>query len=119
MLDGDVTDSVEAGALSLNPNHIDIYTSSWGPNDDGRTIEGPAARTQQALIDGVTSGRNGKGSLYLFASGNGGSKGDSCNCDGYCNSVYTMAIGAVSENAHKYGRLDIIFRPILTQLHAL
>ena len=63
---GDVTDSVEAGALSLNPNHIDIYTSSWGPNDDGRTIEGPAARTQQVLIDGVTSGRSGKGSIYLF-----------------------------------------------------
>ena len=61
-----MTDSVEAGALSLNPNHVDIYTSSWGPNDDGRTIEGPAQRTQQVLIDGVTDGRNGKGSIYLF-----------------------------------------------------
>ena len=40
MLDGDVTDAVEAGSLSLNPQHIDIYTNSWGPNDDGRTIEG-------------------------------------------------------------------------------
>ncbi len=40
MLDGAVTDSVEAGSLSLHPEYIDIYTNSWGPNDDGRTIEG-------------------------------------------------------------------------------
>merc|ERR1711962_714781 len=31
MLDGVVNDAVEARALSLNPNHIDIYSASWGP----------------------------------------------------------------------------------------
>ena len=40
MLDGDVSDSVEATSLSLAPQHIDIYSNSWGPNDDGHTIEG-------------------------------------------------------------------------------
>ena len=35
MLDGTVTDQVEARALSLNPDHIDIYSASWGPEDDG------------------------------------------------------------------------------------
>ena len=35
MLDGTVNDAVEASALSLNPNHIDIYSASWGPEDDG------------------------------------------------------------------------------------
>ena len=34
MLDGDVTDAVEARSLSLNPQHIDIYSASWGPDDD-------------------------------------------------------------------------------------
>lgn len=29
MLDGDVTDAVEARSLSLNPQHIDIYSASW------------------------------------------------------------------------------------------
>ena len=37
MLDGIVNDAVEARALSLNPNHIDIYSASWGPEDDGKT----------------------------------------------------------------------------------
>ena len=40
MLDGVVTDAVEASSLSLNPQHIDVYTNSWGPNDDGGTVEG-------------------------------------------------------------------------------
>ena len=45
----------------------------------------PYTRTRQALVNGVTTGRGGKGSIYLFASGNGGFY-DSCNCDGYTNS---------------------------------
>ena len=43
MLDGIVNDAVEARALSLNPNHIDIYSASWGPEDDGKTVDGPGA----------------------------------------------------------------------------
>lgn len=33
MLDGDVTDLVEAKALSFNRDYIDIYSASWGPDD--------------------------------------------------------------------------------------
>jgi hypothetical protein len=53
MLDGDVTDAVEATSLSLNPQHIDIYSASWGPDDDGRTVDGPAMMARQAFYDGV------------------------------------------------------------------
>jgi len=54
MLDGDVTDVVEASSLSLNPQHIDIYSSSWGPTDDGRTVDGPGRLAKQAFLNGVT-----------------------------------------------------------------
>jgi hypothetical protein len=40
MLDGDVTDAVEAQSLGLKPQHIDIYSASWGPDDDGKTVDG-------------------------------------------------------------------------------
>lgn len=33
----------------------------------------------------------------MVASGNGGSKQDNCNFDGYANSIYTVTIGAVDE----------------------
>lgn len=40
MLDGDVTDKVEALSLMHAKNHTDIYSASWGPDDDGVTVEG-------------------------------------------------------------------------------
>lgn len=53
MLDGDVTDAVEARSLSLNPQHIDIYSASWGPDDDGKTVDGPGELARRAFIEGV------------------------------------------------------------------
>lgn len=54
MLDGDVTDAVEARSLSLNPQHIDIYSASWGPDDDGKTVDGPGELATRAFIEGIT-----------------------------------------------------------------
>jgi len=53
MLDGDVIDAVEAESLSLNPQHIDIYSSSWGPDDDGRTVDGPGPLARKAFLNGI------------------------------------------------------------------
>lgn len=53
MLDGDVTDMVEAKSLSLHPQHIDIYSASWGPDDDGKTVDGPASLARQAFENGI------------------------------------------------------------------
>lgn len=53
MLDGHVTDKIEAASLSLNPQYIDIYSSSWGPNDDGKTVEGPGTLAHAALVNGI------------------------------------------------------------------
>lgn len=54
MLDGDVTDAVEARSLSLHPQHIDIYSASWGPDDDGKTVDGPGELATRAFIEGIT-----------------------------------------------------------------
>lgn len=54
MLDGDVTDAVEASSLGRNPQHIDIYSASWGPDDDGKTVDGPAALARKAFADGIS-----------------------------------------------------------------
>lgn len=42
----------------------------------------------------IWKGRNGKGSIYIWAAGNGGTA-DNCNADGYANSIYTVAITGV------------------------
>ncbi|XP_017145820.1 furin-like protease 2 isoform X2 [Drosophila miranda] len=101
MLDGKVNDVVEAQALSLNPSHIDIYSASWGPEDDGSTVDGPGPLARRAFIYGVTSGRQGRGSIFVWASGNGGRYTDSCNCDGYTNSIFTLSISSATQAGFK------------------
>ncbi|XP_074605697.1 proprotein convertase subtilisin/kexin type 4-like [Brevipalpus obovatus] len=101
MLDGTVTDEVEARALSLNPYHIDIYSASWGPEDDGKTLDGPGRLAKQAFINGIKKGRGGKGSIFVWASGNGGRRDDNCNCDGYTNSIYTLSISSATQSGSK------------------
>uniref|UniRef100_A0A671Q6T2 Furin-1-like n=1 Tax=Sinocyclocheilus anshuiensis TaxID=1608454 RepID=A0A671Q6T2_9TELE len=100
MLDGEVTDVVEAQSLSLNPQHIDIYSASWGPEDDGKTVDGPAKLAKEAFLRGVMEGRGGRGSIFVWASGNGGREKDSCNCDGYTNSIYTLSISSSTQNGN-------------------
>ena len=53
MLDGDVSDYIEAQALSLNPQHIDIYSASWGPDDVGMVVDGPAKLAREAFLYGI------------------------------------------------------------------
>ena len=50
MLDGDVTDAVEARSLGLNSQHIHIYSASWGPDDDGKTVDGPGRLATRAFL---------------------------------------------------------------------
>lgn len=97
LLDGLVNDRVEGEALGYKPELVDIYTASWGPADDGKSLEAPGRLATEALERGITMGRNGRGSIYVWASGNGGLKSDDCGCDGYVGSIYTIAVGSASQ----------------------
>ena len=50
---------------------------------------------RDAINRGITQGRNGKGIIYVFASGNAMMEGDDTNIKGYTNSRFTIAVGAV------------------------
>ncbi|XP_033487448.2 proprotein convertase subtilisin/kexin type 7 [Epinephelus lanceolatus] len=97
VLDGPLTDSLEAIAFNKHYQVNDIYSCSWGPDDDGHTVDGPHPLGKAALQHGVIAGRHGFGSIFVVASGNGGQYDDNCNYDGYANSIYTITIGAVDE----------------------
>lgn len=94
MLDGVVTDLIESKSLSFAKNHIDIYSSSWGPDDNGETVDGPGELTQAALVQGsIVVGAFVCFPLVAFRSkGQTGSKsffGDLGNffsgfCDSFC-----------------------------------
>lgn len=101
ILSGEITDVQEAQALNYNFQETQIYSCSWGPSDDGKAMDGPRGILLDAFINGVNKGRDGKGSIFVFATGNGGRYGDNCNFDGYTNSRYTVSIGAITRtNLH-------------------
>lgn len=57
LLDGPVTDAMEATALTFNIHFIDIYVCSWGPRDNGAEMDGPHGLTAQALRLGTHKAR--------------------------------------------------------------
>lgn len=40
-LDGSMTDLLERDAFAAKHSINDIYSCSWGPEDDGKTVDGP------------------------------------------------------------------------------
>uniref|UniRef100_I3JKW5 Proprotein convertase subtilisin/kexin type 5a n=1 Tax=Oreochromis niloticus TaxID=8128 RepID=I3JKW5_ORENI len=106
MLDGDVTDIVEAQSLSYSPRYIDVYLAGWGPKDDGATLDGPGPLTRLVLQNGVQTGRQGRGSIFVWPSGNGGERGDYCSCDGYSNSIYTVSISSSTQRGSQPDYLE-------------
>ncbi|XP_053375877.1 neuroendocrine convertase 2-like [Mercenaria mercenaria] len=97
--DGDGVASIEATALTHKYQYIDIYSNSWGPEDDGVTMEPLDKMVEDAFEFTIKEGRNAKGTIYTFASGNGGYMDDSCSADPYSGSMYTISISAVDQNA--------------------
>ena len=98
LLVGDPSDFQEAESLQYRNDIVDIYSSSWGPFDDGSRLEGPGPLLMGAFETTTSVGRNGKGSVLVWAGGNGLRNGDNCNYDGFANSRYTIAVGAVGRD---------------------
>ena len=91
-----LTDTKEANAISHNRQSIDIYSNSWGPSDNGNTLEAPGPLTLAVFEADAYQGRGGLGNLIVWAAGNGLSNGDDANMDGYANSRYTIAVAAIT-----------------------
>ena len=98
-----ITDADEALAMNYAFQQNQIYSCSWGPPDDGRSMDAPGILIKRAMVNAVQNGRGGKGSIYVFASGNGAAAEDNCNFDGYTNSIYSITVGAIDRKGlHPY-----------------
>ncbi|KAI5695966.1 hypothetical protein M8J75_006119 [Diaphorina citri] len=54
MLDGVATDRVEGESLKFKHYWVDIYSNSWGPSDDGKTLDYLGHLVMQAMVDGIS-----------------------------------------------------------------
>lgn len=90
-----ITDEDEATAMNYAFQDNQIYSCSWGPPDDGKSMDAPGILIKRAVVNAIQNGRQGKGNIYVFAAGNGRGSGDNCNFDGYTNSIYTITVGGI------------------------
>ncbi|KAI1827121.1 peptidase S8/S53 domain-containing protein [Xylaria intraflava] len=103
ILSKQISEADEAAAMNYDYQHNQIYSCSWGPPDDGRSMDAPGILIKKAMLNGVQNGRGGLGSIYVFASGNGAQSEDNCNFDGYTNSIYSITVGAIDrQGIHPY-----------------
>ncbi|KAF4517599.1 hypothetical protein B566_EDAN008588 [Ephemera danica] len=93
---GPLSDLQEAQALYMWQGIGDVASASWGPSDNGRSMEKPGRLAAAALHRGITKGRGGRGAVFVWAAGNGAMQGDNCNLDGYASSPFTLTIGALT-----------------------
>ena len=85
----------DAVTKDLASNHI--YSNSYGATD-GNGLLAPSDAAWRAAIDtGITIGRNGKGSIYTWAAGNGHGGNDRSDYDGQVNYQGVLAIGSLND----------------------
>lgn len=98
LISASTTDQQEAEAMAWRNNLIHVKNNSWGPQDTGKLLEAPGPLTLAAMRDAVANGRDGKGTIFVWAGGNGRTTGDNSNYDGYANQIQTIAVGASNSN---------------------
>lgn len=98
-----ISDADEATAMNYEYQQNQIYSCSWGPPDNGQAMEEPGIIIRRAMVNGIQKGRDGLGSIFVFAIGNGAANDDNCNFDGYTNSIYSVSVGGIDRKGkHPY-----------------
>lgn len=95
-----VSTATMAEVLNHEFEQIDIYNNSWGyvvsnnPQTVGYLNITDSIALQTALENGITEGRGGKGSIFVWAAGNSNEFGGNVNQDQLISSPFTIAVGA-------------------------
>ncbi len=105
---GPASDRDERDAFAWKPALTDVVSNSWGALDD-IVIDGPGPLGIAGLQTATSTGRGGRGAFFVFAAGNGrnqptvsgGLTDDDANYDGYANSRFVTAVGAVSDRGQQ------------------
>jgi subtilisin-like proprotein convertase family protein len=97
-----ITDATMRDAFTHRNDIIHIKNNSWGVPD--YYVKSSTTLPEDGLITGTTSGRSGRGTIYVFAAGNsGGSGASNANHRQPNNSRRVIAVGAIGNNGVKAG----------------
>jgi kexin len=96
--------------MTRNASTVAISNNSWGPPDDGQLFAAPST-WKSAILSGLTNGRGGRGTMYVWAGGNGGEVFDTgagtlvdrSSYDGFASFRGVIAVCAVDHHGVKWG----------------
>lgn len=96
-LGGPATSAQIAQCLTHSNQVISVYNNSWGFAAGGQGLGRVPLVMSNAIVSGITTGRGGRGSIFVFAAGNSGAQGDDANYSELVNSIYTIGVGALND----------------------
>ena len=86
------TDEIEASALQFGGTSVRISNNSWGVGGTILAPNGPL--TEQALSNSAQAGK-----IFIFSAGNGLEDGHNTNYEGTKNSIFTLPVAALNDQA--------------------
>lgn len=89
-----LTYAMQYGARADVVNNSWSYTAAFSDNFDISYMH----NAETAIIGGVSTGRAGLGSNYVFAAGNGRQSGEDVNHHSFQNSIFTTSVAATDAN---------------------
>jgi len=104
-----ITDEQEASAMAWKNDVIQIKNNSWGPRRSYATqLVKAGSLWQSAVANGTATGRKGRGTIYLFASGNNKEavvtpEGDYIpplqgSKNGFGSDMHVISVGAIDDS---------------------
>jgi subtilisin family serine protease len=97
-----LTGSTQGDAMTKDTDKIHVSNNSWGAPDDTGQLSPANNLWETGITSGLETGRGGKGTIYLWAAGNGGTGNvDNSNYDGQANYYGVLAIGGIGTNGKK------------------
>jgi len=107
LIDMGQTEQAFIDAFRFRTDVVDVTTNSWGPGIV-RGLAGPTPNQLLALRDsifGPLAGRDGLGTIHVFAAGNSGEELDTASYNGWVNSRYTIGVTGVDHDG-QYNNID-------------
>ena len=87
-----------AGALLAHKENTSKDAILWHFVVVARVVTADIANQPWHFCFFFFQGRGGKGTIFVWATGNGGANDDMCGADGYVGDIHTLSIGCISDH---------------------
>lgn len=91
------TGTNEADSMTRNGANVAVSSNSWGAPDGTGEHVASSATWRTAINTGLSTGRGGRGTIYVWAAGNG-HPDDNSNQDGQANNRGVIAVAALTDS---------------------